>query len=83
MKKKAFVVGFALTAVMALSVSMEANAAKPGFEKCQGIVKAGKNDCGTSKHACAGYAKVDNDPEEWIYVPKGTCAKIAGGKVKG
>jgi uncharacterized membrane protein len=52
------------------------------MEKCQGIVKAGMNDCGTSKHACAGMAKVDGDPKEWIYVPTGTCGKIVGGKVK-
>lgn len=51
-------------------------------EKCQGIVKAGMNDCGTAKHACAGMAKVDNDAEECIFVPEGTCAKMAGGAVK-
>ncbi|MCR9143746.1 MAG: DUF2282 domain-containing protein [bacterium] len=50
-------------------------------EKCAGIVKKGKNDCGTSVHSCSGHAKVDNDPEEWIYVPKGTCEKITGGKL--
>jgi uncharacterized membrane protein len=60
----------------------EAMAAKKGMEKCQGIVKAGMNDCGTSKHACAGMAKTDSDPAEWVYVPTGTCAKIVGGKVK-
>ena len=53
------------------------------WEKCAGVAKAGMNDCGTSQHACAGQAKADNDGEEWIYVPKGTCDKIAGGKVKG
>lgn len=53
------------------------------WEKCAGVVAKGKNDCGTTKHACGGYAKTDNDPEEWIYVPKGTCEKIAGGKVVG
>jgi len=63
--------------------SGSAFAGKPGFEKCTGIAKAGMNDCGTSKHACAGMAKTDNDAEEWVYVPEGTCAKIAGGKVKG
>ncbi|MBM3393996.1 MAG: DUF2282 domain-containing protein [Betaproteobacteria bacterium] len=51
------------------------------MEKCAGIVKAGKNDCGTSKSACAGSIKVDNDPEAWISVPKGVCARIAGGKL--
>ncbi|MGB3621308.1 MAG: DUF2282 domain-containing protein [Ketobacter sp.] len=57
-------------------------AGKPGFEKCMGIAKAGKNDCGTSKHACAGQASVDSDPEEWVYVAEGTCEKIVGGKIK-
>jgi uncharacterized membrane protein len=40
------------------------------------------NDCGTSKHACAGQATIDSDSEEWVYVPEGTCEKIAGGTVK-
>ena len=62
-------------------LSTSAFAGKPGFEKCAGIVKAGMNDCGNSKHRCGGAAKVDNDPEEWIYVPIGTCEKITGGKV--
>ncbi|MDQ3510978.1 MAG: DUF2282 domain-containing protein [Pseudomonadota bacterium] len=56
-------------------------AGKPGMEKCSGIVKAGKNDCGTSKHDCSGNARVDNDPEEWVYAPVGTCEKIVGGKI--
>lgn len=56
-------------------------AAKGDTEKCAGIVKAGANDCGTSQSACAGSAKMDRDPEAWVLVPKGTCAKIAGGRV--
>jgi uncharacterized membrane protein len=50
-------------------------------EKCYGIAKAGQNDCGTAAHTCAGKATKDNAPEEWKYVPKGTCEK-AGGKTK-
>lgn len=69
-------------AISLMAASGSALAAKPGMEKCQGIVKAGMNDCGTSKHSCAGQASVDGDPEEWVYVPKGTCEKIVGGKVK-
>lgn len=65
-----------------MAASTDALAAKPGFEKCQGIAKAGMNDCGTSKHSCAGQASKDGDPEEWVYVPEGTCKKIVGGKVK-
>lgn len=79
------IVKAALAGVMAVGLSAGATSAlagKPGMEKCQGIVKAGKNDCGTSKHGCAGQASSDNDAEEWIYLPVGTCAKITGGKVK-
>lgn len=56
-------------------------AAKGDTEKCAGVVKAGKNDCGTSKSACAGSIKVDNEPEAWIAVPKGTCERIVGAHV--
>ena len=56
-------------------------AQKADTEKCAGIVKAGRNDCGTSKSACAGTSTTDRDPETWISVPKGTCARIAGGTI--
>lgn len=75
----------ALTGVMAaglVAMSTAAVAGKPGMEKCTGVAKAGKNDCGTSQHACAGMAKTDGDKEEWVLVPKGTCEKLAGGVVK-
>lgn len=49
------------------------------FEKCYGIVKAGKNDCATNTSSCAGTAKRDNQPDSWVYVPTGTCDKIVGG----
>jgi len=29
--------------------------------------------------ACSGSAKQDNLKDAWIYVPKGTCQKVAGG----
>ena len=66
----------------AASEAQVAAADANGNEKCMGIAKAGLNDCGTSKHSCAGQATVDRDPEEWIYLPAGTCEKITGGKVK-
>lgn len=62
-------------------LSASAHADKPGFEKCRGIAKAGMNDCGANGHACAGFAKVDGDANEWIFVPEGTCQKIVGGKL--
>lgn len=61
--------------------SSNAIAAKEPMEKCAGIVKAGKNDCGTSKGACSGTSKVDSDKEAWVYLPKGTCEKIVGASV--
>jgi len=73
-----------LASLIAITLAMAANtaqAAKDDTEKCAGIVKAGKNDCGTSKSACAGTTKADRDPEAWIAVPKGTCERIAGGTV--
>ena len=50
-------------------------------EKCAGIVKAGKNDCGTSHSSCHGSIQTNGDREAWIEVPKGTCDKIVGGYV--
>jgi uncharacterized membrane protein len=51
-------------------------------ERCFGIVRAGKNDCGTAKHACAGRAPHDAAGDEWLMLPAGTCAKIIGGTLK-
>jgi uncharacterized membrane protein len=51
------------------------------MEKCHGIVKAGKNDCGANGHGCAGQAKTDGDKNEWITLPKGTCERIVGGSL--
>ena len=68
-----------LAAVVALSLATEVVAAdKSKYERCYGIAKKGKNDCGTPEHSCAGAAKTNNDPHEWKYVPKGTCKNIGG-----
>ena len=75
----------ALVGLVAMGVgafAMTASAGKAGMEKCAGIVKAGKNDCGTSAHACAGQSTKNSDAEEWVYVPAGTCDKIVGAKLK-
>ena len=73
----------ALAGILALGVAASTFAGpatpKAGQEKCYGIAKAGQNDCGTAKHACAAQgAKTDNDPLEWKYVDKGTCEKMGG-----
>ena len=63
----------------ATSVTAQMAPPKQETEKCYGIALAGKNDCATAKHACAAMgAKVDKDPSEWKYVPKGTCEKMGG-----
>jgi uncharacterized membrane protein len=54
---------------------------KADMEKCYGVVKAGKNDCAGPAHACAGQAKVDSGGKEFVTLPKGTCAKLAGGSL--
>lgn len=74
----------AIASLLALGLGSAATGAfaqKGANEKCAGIVKAGKNDCGTSKGSCAGTATVDRDPEAWIYVPKGTCDRLVGGTI--
>jgi uncharacterized membrane protein len=70
----------ALAGVLALGVAQAAEAqdAKAPKEKCYGIAKAGQNDCGTARHSCAGKAPRDNAPDDWKYVPKGTCEKMGG-----
>jgi uncharacterized membrane protein len=82
MKEKELLVSSAIAGIFALGlVATPAMAAKEGFEKCAGIVKAGKNDCGTSQHACAGQSKKDGDKEEWVYVPNGTCDKLVSATI--
>jgi uncharacterized membrane protein len=51
------------------------------MEQCAGIIKAGKNDCATSTNACHGHVDKDASPEAWIYLPKGTCERLAGGRI--
>ena len=47
----------------ALSMSMAGSVQAVGEnEKCYGIAKAGKNDCQTVTHSCAGTSTKDADP---------------------
>lgn len=65
------------------SVNAQVNVPKPSYryEKCYGIAKAGHNDCFGVGNSCGDTSTKDGDPEAWIYVPKGTCNKIVGGKL--
>jgi len=74
----------AAATLLAASAAYSGPAAQPGFsfEKCYGVAKAGQNDCQTATHSCAGTATADSQGDSWIYVPAGTCAKIAGSSSK-
>ena len=67
-------------AVLAMPLTVNATDQGAGKEKCSGVAKAGKNDCAAAGHACAGQAKADKG-KEWVYLPKGTCERLVGGKV--
>ena len=68
----------ALASVLALGLLGPAQA--QGKEKCFGIAKAGRNDCAALNgvHSCAGQSKTDNEPFDWKFVGKGTCAQLGG-----
>ena len=76
---KKLIMQSALLGVLAIGVTATAPVLAADKEKCYGVAKKGQNDCGAPGHACAGQAKKDGDPNEWVYVPAGTCDKLVGG----
>lgn len=85
MKKTAIISAF--SAALALVSNAQATDVSE-MEKCV-VMKDGKNiikpqscDCNTSKYSCAGSNNA-NDPEAWIFVPKGECKKINQGDFSG
>jgi uncharacterized membrane protein len=82
MKPRTLTINAAIAGLLAMGAASAATghdpAAPAGQEKCFGVSKAGQNDCGTAKHACAGMGKVDRDPLDWKMVAKGTCEKMGG-----
>jgi uncharacterized membrane protein len=76
------VISAAALAAVIMSAASVASAEEAKTEKCYGVVKTGKNDCGTSKHGCAGAATADGDAEEWINLPAGLCAKLVNGSTE-
>lgn len=73
----------AVPLALSLSTADAGPAEKPGFkfEKCYGVAKAGQNDCQTATTSCAGTSKTDMQGDAWIYLPEGTCLKVAGGSL--
>jgi len=88
MKKMEKIILSAITAVFTTTVTASSviaaengSATKQQGEKCYGIVKAGSNDCATATQSCAGSATKDNQPDAFIFLPKGVCEKIVGGSL--
>jgi len=86
MKKTDKIIMTAITAVFSLAASSviaaeKGSATEKQSEKCYGIVKAGLNDCATATQSCAGSSTKDNQPDAFIFLPKGTCEKIVGGSL--
>jgi uncharacterized membrane protein len=69
-------------ALSAIAANAQPVAQPAGSEKCYGIAKASKNDCAAGAHSCAGQSTKDMDKASFVYLPKGACAKIAGGALK-
>lgn len=84
MDKKAFMMSAAigsLVAIGTLSVGTAIAAeGKADMEKCYGVAKAGKNDCASGGHACAGQSTAAGGGE-FLSLPKGTCEKLVNGSL--
>jgi len=74
------VAGSMLGAV-AMSLRHGPSAAAVERERCYGVSRAGANDCANAVHSCAGQSTKASDMREWVYVAKGTCTRLAGGKL--
>ena len=79
MKKE---IALSLAVAALTSAPSAASGQQKNQEKCYGVAKKGHNDCGTKTHGCHGHSKFDNQKDEWIYVPKGLCKKLASGSLK-
>ena len=86
MKDSKKIIAGAIAGVLAFAAgaaqAQQQNVQCAAVERCYGIAKAGKNDCATASSACAGTAKQDYQKDAWVYVPKGSCDKIAGSSLK-
>lgn len=79
MKESHRVIFTAITSLIVLGMAGPSAYAADN-EKCYGVAKAGQNACNSNKnkHSCAGHSKVDNDANDFITLPKGSCVKIGG-----
>jgi uncharacterized membrane protein len=84
MNMKKIAIAAAVTSLLSLAAGGVAVAGDKAADKakCYGVAKAGKNDCAANGHSCAGQAKADNDPKEWMHASAEECEKM-GGKLDG
>ena len=81
MKAHHLLITTAITSLLAVSINSASSAPNgDDDEKCYGVTKAGQNGCNSnkSKHSCVGHSKIDNDPNDFIMLPQGSCLKIGG-----
>ena len=76
-----------LLAAGALGAATSAHAADKmaghmNMEKCYGVNAAMKNDCQSPGHSCAGQDSKARDPQAFVAVPAGLCAKLDGGSLQ-
>lgn len=85
MKQTELLVASAITAFLTLTAADAAIASgqssTQATEKCYGIVKAGMNDCATATASCAGSSTKDNQADAYIFLPKGICERLVGGRL--
>ncbi len=79
----ALLVALSFAGAQAASAAPKVPELPSGWEACGGVAKAGMNDCAvkTSLHSCVGMSKKDNEPDSYVFLPKGLCTKIANGTV--
>jgi len=82
MKSSDALIVSAIAGVLSLASANAADVVCAEKERCYGVSKAAKNDCATATSACAGTAKQDDQKDAWVYLPKGTCEKLAGASLK-
>jgi len=74
-------VASSMLAAVAMSQRHGASATAVERERCYGVSRAGANDCANAVHSCAGQSTTGSDLREWVYVAKGTCTRLAGGRL--
>ncbi len=83
----AVIAGAMALAALAVRENMNLTSAAQGEaplprERCYGVAREGKNDCGTPRHSCAGRAVRNADTGEWLMVPAGLCRRLVHGLEK-